>query len=141
MSRDYFAELYVAGILADNGWNIYFPHRDKGFDFIISKLTSKGIIIRPIQVKGKYATKSKTDKATYGYIGSLSAVHKDMVLVIPYINYGSKDVDIIAYMPYETIKRHSRGFKCEPAQYKCSKPLPRPKYLKYFDEGGIRLLE
>jgi hypothetical protein len=21
--RDYFAEMYVAGILADNGWNIY----------------------------------------------------------------------------------------------------------------------
>lgn len=33
---DYFAELYVAGRLADAGWNVYFPHRDKGFDFIIS---------------------------------------------------------------------------------------------------------
>ena len=37
MSRDYFAEMYVAGILADNGWNIYFPRRDNGFDFIITK--------------------------------------------------------------------------------------------------------
>jgi len=31
-TRDYFAEMYVAGILADKGWNIYFPRRDKGFD-------------------------------------------------------------------------------------------------------------
>jgi len=26
-TRDYFAELYVAGLMADAGWNIYFPHR------------------------------------------------------------------------------------------------------------------
>ena len=33
---DYFAELHVAGRLADAGWDIYFPHRDKGFDFVIA---------------------------------------------------------------------------------------------------------
>src|SRR5216683_3941776 len=32
---DYLVELYVAGVLADAGWNVYFPHRDEGFDFII----------------------------------------------------------------------------------------------------------
>jgi hypothetical protein len=36
-TRDYFAEMYVAGILADKGWNVYFPKRDIGFDFIITK--------------------------------------------------------------------------------------------------------
>jgi hypothetical protein len=35
MARDYFAEMYVAGLLADAGWNIYFPHRDMGFDYIV----------------------------------------------------------------------------------------------------------
>jgi len=34
---DYFAELYVAGKFADEGWNVYFPRCDKGFDFIVSK--------------------------------------------------------------------------------------------------------
>ena len=24
-TRDYFAEMYVAGVLADAGWDIYFP--------------------------------------------------------------------------------------------------------------------
>ncbi len=33
-SRDYFAEMYVAGVMADSGWNIYFPRRDEGFSFI-----------------------------------------------------------------------------------------------------------
>lgn len=36
-NRDFFAELYVAGILGDAGWSIYFPKRDVGFDFIITK--------------------------------------------------------------------------------------------------------
>jgi hypothetical protein len=35
--HDYFAELYVAGRFADAGWNVYFLHRDAGFDFIVSK--------------------------------------------------------------------------------------------------------
>ena len=34
MIRDQFAEMYVAGVLADAGWNIYLPHRDVGFDMI-----------------------------------------------------------------------------------------------------------
>lgn len=39
---DYFAELYVAGGFADAGWNVYFPHRDQGFDFIVSKSNGRG---------------------------------------------------------------------------------------------------
>src|SRR5438128_375171 len=65
--RDYFAELYVAGLVADAGWNVYFPHRDRGLDFIASKTGGDGQqIIRPVQVKGKYPCKGKTDKQYYG---------------------------------------------------------------------------
>lgn len=54
MPNDYFAELYVAGSMAKAGWNVYFPHRDKGFDFIISKLIGgKRWVVRPVQVKSK----------------------------------------------------------------------------------------
>jgi hypothetical protein len=60
---DYFAELYVAGRLADAGWNVYFPHGDKGFDFMISKPDQQGgRIIRAVQVKGKYPTTEKGGK-------------------------------------------------------------------------------
>jgi hypothetical protein len=45
---DYFAELHVAGRLADAGWDIYFPHRDKGFDFVISKVVNGAPILRPV---------------------------------------------------------------------------------------------
>lgn len=50
---DYLAELYVAGVLADDGWNVYFPHRDEGFDFMISKYLGDRIVLRLVQVKGK----------------------------------------------------------------------------------------
>ncbi len=83
-TRDYFAEMYVAGLLADSGWDIYFPRRDKGFDLIVSRPSANGAIVRPVQVKGKYATDDKIDKAVYGYVGPLTALHKDMVLAMPF---------------------------------------------------------
>src|SRR5437763_7577719 len=33
------------------GWHIYFPKRDFGFDFIITKQVEGAIIIRPVPVK------------------------------------------------------------------------------------------
>ena len=46
-TRDYFAELYVAGIFGDAGWSVYFPKRDVGFDFIVSKSVDDEILIKP----------------------------------------------------------------------------------------------
>jgi hypothetical protein len=83
-TRDVFAELYVAGLLADAGWNVYFPTRDIGFDFIATRTTSSGIIIRPVQVKGKYPTAGKRDVAPYGFGGWLSQLHQEMVLAIAF---------------------------------------------------------
>lgn len=74
---DYFAELFVAGRLADAGWNVYFPHRDQGFDFIITK----------------------------------------------------------------TIRRHSRGYRCQPARFNNSESMPRGDHLLFFDEAGMSNLE
>ena len=82
-TRDYFAEMYVAGVLADAGWDVYFPRRDKGFDMIVSRPAGASTIVRPVQVKGKYATDEKTDKASYGYVGRVTAFHDDMILAIP----------------------------------------------------------
>src|SRR2546423_1890750 len=66
--RDYFAELFVAGRFAEAGWNVYFPHRDEGFDFLVAKNTGRGHqLIRPVQVKGKYPRRGKKNKPTYGY--------------------------------------------------------------------------
>lgn len=140
---DYFAELHVAGRLADAEWDVYFPHRDKGFDFIISKkLTSGVMLLRPVQVKGKFPTEEKTDKTVYGYVGKLTQMHPEMVLAIPYFSKSSPDTPLhIAYMPLTCIKTHSRGFRCEPATYHEGGPIPRPGYQKYFDEKGILSLD
>ncbi len=58
MTREYFAEMYVAGLLADAGWNFYFPHGDKG------------------------------DRAGYGYSGQLSVLHPAMALILVFLFAG-----------------------------------------------------
>jgi hypothetical protein len=65
--RDEFAEQYVAGIFADAGWSVYFPRKDKGFDFIVLKKTDTGLLIRPVQVKGKFPEATTAVRKKYGY--------------------------------------------------------------------------
>jgi hypothetical protein len=133
----------VAGRLADAGWNIYFPHRDKGFDFIISKTVGDDLMIKPVQVKGKYPTSDKTDKVTYGYVGKLSALHPDMVLAIPYFSSESVQTTpiCVVYIPRLLIKNHSRGYRCQPASFKGGEPRPRREYSVFFDAEGIKQME
>jgi hypothetical protein len=137
--------MYVAGILADNGWNIYFPRRDKGFDFIITKPIRGSIIVRPVQVKGKYPETGKHHKSCYGYTGGLSAIHPDMVLALAYFPTNRREaapVHIIAYMPRCEIRdQRTQGFRCVPAHFKAGKPEPRETFTQYFDHAGMQFME
>lgn len=140
-SRDYLAEMCVAGVLADKGWNVYFPHRDQGFDMIATFATENGIIMRPIQVKGKYPQDGKLKKPTYGYVGKLTATHPDMVLAIPYFSAASGYFpDHIAWVPFSHIKSHSSGYRAEYAQFGNGKANPRPGFTYLFDELGLSAL-
>jgi hypothetical protein len=144
MTRDYFAEMYVAGILADNGWNIYFPRRDKGFDFIITKEAHDRMIVRPVQVKGLYPTGAKTDKNVYGYTGRLTQLHPDMVLALPYFPTDVTGVAPIhiAYMPRQRIRPQAgRGYRCVPAKFVAGAAQPRQESLRFFDAAGIAAME
>lgn len=85
-TRDYFAELYVAGLFGDAGWAVYFPKRDVGFDLVVSKEVGGSVILRPVQVKGLYPTPEKRDRNTFGFAGVLSAVHPEMVVVMPFFS-------------------------------------------------------
>jgi hypothetical protein len=139
---DYFAELHVAGRLADAGWDIYFPHRDKGFDFVISKVVNGVPLLRPVQVKGKYPSGDKTDKTVYGYVGKLTQTHPEMVLAIPYFSASSPDTPAyVAFIPWASVKKHARGFRCEPATYRSGEPRPRREFQKFFGEDGIARLD
>ena len=143
-TRDYFAEMYVAGILADKGWNVYFPRRDKGFDFIITKEFGERIVVRPVQVKGKYPGQGKTDKTVYGYIGKLSQLHHDMVLAIAFFSHDSttKSPECVAYLPRTRISpQASRGYACQPAKFTDGRAAPRRDYAQYFDDAGIANME
>ena len=144
MSRDYFAEMYVAGILADNGWNIYFPRRDKGFDFIITKQIGDQMLVRPVQVKGLYPTDTKTDKNVYGYTGGLTQLHPDMVRALPYFPTDVTGVapSHTAYMPRQRVRpQASRGYRCVPAEFVAGVARPRRDFARYFDAAGIAAME
>jgi len=143
-TRDYFAEMYVAGMMADRGWNVYFPRRDMGFDFIITKQVGEKTILRPVQVKGKFPGIGKLNKVAYGYIGKLSQLHDDMVLAIPFFSQASKMTppDYVAFMPRRRIRiQTSRGYACCPASFKNGTVLPRRDYSRYFGYDGIALME
>jgi hypothetical protein len=143
ITRDYFAEMYVAGIMADNGWNVYFPRRDKGFDFIITRPHGKEVLVRPVQVKGKYPQENKGNATFYGYIGGLTALHPDMVLAIPYFVSVTENAPVhIAYMPRSQIRtQKSSGFSCNPACFTDGRPQPRRDFKKYFNSVGLKALE
>jgi len=102
---------------------------------------SDRIIIRPIQVKGKYPQDGKSKKPTYGYIGKLTATHPDMVLVIPYFSAESENFsDHIAWVPFSLIKSHSRGCRADYAQFSNGKANPRPGFTHLFDKLGASAL-
>ena len=138
--RDYFAELYVAGIMGDAGWNVYFPKRDVGFDFIATMTTDRGVLLRPVQVKGLYPTEVKKDKTFYGYIGKLTQLHHDMVLALPYFTTDKVGPapSCIAYMQRSAIRvKAGRGYKCTPAKFVSGCAQPRRDFLGYFDREGL----
>lgn len=142
--RDEFAEQYVAGIFADAGWSVYFPRKDKGFDFIVSKNTKDGMIIRPIQVKGKYPETTTAVRKKYGYRGKLTAIHNDMVLSIPLFTSLEKltHPDCIAFMPLTTITEPKKGiFRCAPAKLEKGKVSAKESFKCYVDDDGLKAIE
>ena len=139
-TRDYFAEMYVAGLMADAGWNVYFPRRDRGFDFISTIENDQGTLVRPVQVKGFYPTRDKTDKTVYGYGGPLSQLHEDMILALVFFPLGSTagTPDQIAYMPRTQIRKRSRGgYRCVPCSIVDGQIVQRREFTRYFDTVGL----
>ncbi len=67
---DSFAELHVAGCLADARRDVCLPHRDKGIDFVISKRVNGSPILRPAQVKGNIQTQRRPASPCMDTLGS-----------------------------------------------------------------------
>ena len=143
ITRDVFAEYYVAGLFADAGWEVYSPHRDRGFDFLVTKEVCGETVLVPVQVKGLYPTSSKTDKTVYGYTGKLTAIHPNMVLALPYFDtdHSKPSPLFTAFMPLSEVKHSSRGYRCQPASFKDGAATPRRDFTRFFDSSGIQLIE
>jgi hypothetical protein len=122
----------------------YFPRRDKGFDFIITKEVGERILVRPVPVKGKYPELHKGDKRTDGYLGELTALHPDMVLAIPCFPTDSASAapSCVAYLPRSQVRpQQGRGCRCEPAKFVGGVTVPRRDFLRYFDRAGLASVE
>ena len=120
--------------------------RDATRDSISSSPTTAGdaVIVRPVQVKGKYPELDKTDKKTYGYIGNLTELHDDMVLAMPFFPTDSTAVapDLIAFMPRGRIQSQQRGgYRCVPCVFQDGRAAPRRDYQRYFGQDGLTLME
>lgn len=142
--RDLFAEMYVAGVLADSGWRIYFPYRDDGFDFVISKKVAGTMLVRPVQVKGKYPESEKAKRPAYGFDGQLTQTHPDMVLVIPFFSIGTSKTapTCTAYALWNEVRARSNGeVFCLPANLVGGVVSPRRDFRHLFDEEGLARLE
>ena len=140
--RDHLAEFWVAGKLVDAGWNVYFPHRDKGFDLIAVREVAGHHHLRPVQVKGKYPMAGTGNRRLYGYRGKLTATHPDMILAIPFFSCANGPrPEHVAWLPFEKIALMSgERHRCEPAKLIDGMPQPRQEYRSYFDSQGFERL-
>ncbi len=145
--RHQFAELYVAAQFADSGWSIYFPQHDVGFDFIATKPVDSKILIRPVQVKGKFPEPNSKPATAYGYKGDLSAMHDEMVLAIAFFDALDKSARApapahIAYMPRDKIQRRpDEQYYCRPGVFRDNVCSQRKVFAKYFNVSGLKLVE
>ena len=145
--RDQFAEMYVAGILADDGWEIFFPYRDRGFDFVIFRQIEGRDIWRPVQVKGFYKTDESEKTGGYGFHGLLSRRHPEMVLAMPYFTSSARKAPhTIGFMPNQWIRTSGsltteRPHRCQPAQVVNGIPEARRDFRQFFDDAGLLLLQ
>lgn len=143
-TRDYLAELFVAGIMGDAKWQIYFPKRDEGFDFIAIKRTANGTLMRPVQVRGLYPTPEKKDRGVYQWRGKLTQTHPDMIVAFCYFSSDATTVapTCVAYVPLEYMKKPSRGgYRFDGASLKGGRVSPRRDSKHFFDWEGLRALD
>ncbi len=143
-TRDYFAELFVAGIMGDAQWQIYFPKRDVGFDFIAAKLVQDRMRIRPVQVRGLYPTAEKKDRSPYRWSGRLTQVHPALVVAFCYFSSDHMTVapTCVAYVPLAQLKRPSRGgYRFDGSKLQSGVVTPRRDFAHLFGWSGLRALE
>lgn len=142
--RDEFAELYVSALFADGGWTVYFPRRDKGFDCIVTMQKGDDMLVRPIQVKGVYPEEFKKGGKPFGRDLKLTAIHPQMVLVMPFFQYApekSSSPTHVGFFPIKPSTRPDRKHIIRPAFLKAGVISVRDSYQGSFGKAGIAEVE
>lgn len=138
--RDEFAELYTAGLFADAGWTVYFPRRDRGFDYIVTMQRGNEMLIRPVQVKGVYPEEQKKGGKPFGKTLTLTAFHPQMVLVMPFFEYSpekSESPTHVCFLPLQPSKRDDGKHIIRPALLTAGKITIRETYQRYCGQPGM----
>lgn len=138
--RDEFAELYTAGLFADAGWTVYFPRRDRGFDYIVTKQHDTEMLVRPVQVKGVYPEEQKKGGRPFGKDLKLTAFHPQMVLVMPFFEYSPEKAESpthVAFFPLQPSRRSDGKHIIRPALLKGGKISIRETYQRFCGKTGI----
>jgi hypothetical protein len=144
-ARSTTAEFLVLQQFVDRRWEIYFPYRDKGFDFVVSKRIGSQILWRPIQVKGIYPTVKKKDRRDIGLRGKLSRLDPHMVLAMPFFKPGnSRSPVFIAYIPLSKIRQNpklDRPHWCLAASHRSGSPRKKSQFEQHYDTQGLKEVE
>jgi hypothetical protein len=139
------AELLIASMLVRDGWNIYSPHRDRGFDFVATKKIRGRLCLRAIQVRGCYPVSRTKRKPAYGKIRmKLTELSEEMALVLPFYEPGNRTAmpACVAFIPRAEVRKHKRSklFHCQPATISAGRIRPRKYYRKFFGKSGLRMM-
>jgi hypothetical protein len=138
------SELAVAAYLAQHDWHIYYPRRDVGFDFIVSKLVGGGMLLRPVQVRSR-RPRGQSDRKYFGHQRTkLSQTHPEMVLAMPFYDSGHVLRPLfIGFFPWSQIHANRDGerYHCLPAKVSGGRISIRRDFRKFFDDAGCTLME
>jgi len=139
------AELYVAGTFAGAGWQVFLPHQDQGFDFVIYKASIGQTSLLPVQVRGCYRqTSKKTDMTTYGKPElKFSQLHPQLIVALPFFAPDALTPELVAYGWLSDLKINSNTnvHRWEPACLKDGVCTPRRDSVGYFGKEGLARLE
>jgi hypothetical protein len=142
--RDLFAELYVAGLFADAGWSVYFPHRDVGFDFIATKVAQPSVIIRPVQVKGRYPEPGRRSRGWLGWEGTLTQIHPEMVFAISFFPTTHESAPLFtAFLPLVSLnpdRTEPNNYSVYPGSYNCQTTVQRKMFRPFIGAEGLDLV-
>lgn len=99
------------------------------------------MLVRPVQVKGVYPEAIKGDKKTFGRTMNLTALHPQMVLVMPFFQYAITKSASPTYVGFFPIIRNEdpddNEYKIQPAKLTNGVISIRKESQRFFGDEGV----